>query len=147
MKQGSRLLTVALAVAFTSGVAFAQGGDEGDGGDSSDLDVFIRVLPANADLPDAATREIELPVDEQGDPRPSEQGVEHGGSGLETANAAREDGRAFGQESAAAAQENREDVERDSRPDPEDLPDQVPDNPGPPDTPGPPETPPGGPPN
>lgn len=145
MRQASRLFTVALALAFSSSVAFAQGDD--DGNNTEDLDVFIRVLPANADLPEAATREIELPVDEQGDPRPSDQGVEHGGSGLETANAAREDGRTFGQESAAAARENREDVERGSRPDPEDLPDQVPNDPGPPDTPGPPETPPAGPPN
>lgn len=139
MKLASRCLTVALALAFAGNVAFAQG-DGGEGGEGDDLDVFMRVLPANAELPEAATREIELPrdgEDENAPFRPSEQGVNNGGEGLETANDAREDGRAFGQEAAAAAQENRENLGRGSRPDLEDLPDQVPDDiPAPPETPG-----------
>jgi hypothetical protein len=148
MKRANQLLATTLALVLGASPAFAQDAGEDDG----DLDVTMRLLPANAELPDAATREIELPVNDEGEFRASEQGIENSLAGIETANAAREDGRAFGQEAAAAAQENRENMGRGSRPDLEELlPEQVPNVPEIPDRPDRPETPelpevPGGPP-
>ena len=106
-----------------------------------DLEITMTLMPENGDLPDAVTRELTLPVFPEGDEGesiPSQQGVDNSADGLATANQAREDGRAFGQEIAAAAQENRENLGRGR---PEDLPMGPPDDlPGvPEDLPGPPE--------
>jgi hypothetical protein len=131
----------ALTLSLSASWVFAQ---EGEGGD--DLDVTMTLMPEGADLPDAVTRELELPRytegENEGEYIPSSQGVENSANGLETANAAREDGRAFGEAAAEAAQDNREEHSRGNMPDLENLlPDQVPDMPGPPDRPGPPDAP------
>jgi hypothetical protein len=132
------LVITALALTLTAGSAFAQDGTEGEEADEA-LDLTMTLMPQDAELPDVVTADIELPKDEEGLPIPSEQGVEHGGEGLETANLAREDGRAFGEAAAAAAQENREDVSRGSMPDlGELLPDNVPEIPEIPEHPTPP---------
>lgn len=134
------LLTATFAFAFIGGPAFAQATPEGDADEI--LEPTIALLPEDADLPDAVTNAIELPE------VASAEAIERSTKGLETANLAREDGRAFGEAAAAAAQENRENVSRGSRPDlSELLPDQVPavptipDLPNLPDVPGPPSTP------
>ncbi len=110
------ILITAFGCAVTGTSAFAQGSDP-----------TLTLMPQGATLPDAVTAAIDLPTDEEGVYIPADAAIEHGAQGLETANAAREDGRAFGEATAAAAQENREDVARGSRPDLEELlPDQVP---------------------
>jgi hypothetical protein len=126
-----------------------------------DLDITMTLMPEGSERPDAVTRELTLPVFPEGDeaagePIPSEQGVANSANGLDIANQARADGRAFGQAAAEAAQENREDLGRGSRPDdlpgppddlpgpPDNLPSQPEDLPGPPDNvPGPPDNLPG----
>jgi hypothetical protein len=131
MKQLLLVTAFALALAGTSALA-----DDGDADDG--LDVTITLMPEDADLPDAVTAAIELPQDEEG-PIPNEEGVEHSADGLETANLAREDGRAFGEATAASADENRENLGRGSLPDLEDLvPDNVPETPDLPEIPSPP---------
>ena len=143
MKLTKFLITSALVFALSGTWALAQDNGDGEDGDS-DLDVTMTLLPENAQQPDAVTRELELPRDDEGAYRASQEGVENSAAGLEAANLAREDGRAFGQDTAAEAQENRENIGRESRPNLEDLlPDQVPDVPNLPDVPGPPATPPG----
>lgn len=147
MKLMKRLTATMLMAALGANPAFAQddGDDDGnDGGD--DLDVTITVIPEDADLPDAVTAELTLPMDEEGNYIPSEEGVENSAEGLATANEARADGRAFGEAAAEAAQENRENLGSGSRPDLEDLipgsPPGIPDDiPGPPELPERPEVP------
>lgn len=118
-----------------------------------DLEITMTLMPEDGDLPDAVTRELTLPVFPEGDenaddPIPSQQGVDNSANGLTTANQAREEGREFGREAAAAAQDNRENLGRGGRPEdlpfgvPDDLPELPDDLPGPPDDlPGPPDTP------
>ena len=104
------------------------------------LEITMTLLPASAQTPDAVTKTIELPKRPDGSDIPSAAGVEHSANGLATANAAREDGRAFGQATAAAARENRENATRASRPDPSEQrpePPETPETPAP-DRPGPP---------
>ena len=134
----TRLLTMTvLASALICGTAAAQ--DERKRGNSdAALEITMTLLPANAGTPDAVTKTIELPKDEDGNYIPSAAGVEHSAGGLETANAARENGRAFGEAAAAAARENRENATRASRaaaseerPDPPETP-EPPDRPSPP---------------
>jgi hypothetical protein len=106
---------VALASAFVGGSAIAQEARE-RGYERAALELTMILIPANAQTPDAVTKTIELPKDDgSGAYVPSAQGVEHSAQGLETANAAREDGRAFGQATAAAARDNRENASRASR--------------------------------
>jgi hypothetical protein len=89
----------------------------------------IALLPEDAELPEVVTAAIDLPKDAEGDYRPSATAVERSAAGIATANAAREDGRAFGERTAAQAKENRELRTRGERPDlAELLPDQVPDD-------------------
>jgi hypothetical protein len=127
-------LLISTALALSANVALAQDGEEGE--TDSDLDVTMTVIPEDVELSEAVILELEIPRDAEGEFRASEQGVINSASGLDTANAAREDGRSFGQETAAAAQENRESLGRESRPDLEDLlPDQVPNLPEIPDFP------------
>jgi hypothetical protein len=110
----------------------------------------VVLLPEGAELPDVVTAAIDLPKDADGEYRPSAKAVESSAKGLATANAAREDGRAFGAQMAANAADNRETHARETRRDlSEHLPDQVPDHVTPPEIPvtppetpvGPPETP------
>jgi hypothetical protein len=103
----------------------------------------VVLLPEGAELPDVVTAAIDLPRDAAGDYRPSVSAVESSAKGLATANAAREDGRAFGAQMAVNAADNRETHSRGSRPDLSDLlPDQVPDHVSPPSLPEPPVAPP-----
>jgi hypothetical protein len=110
---------VAVALAWTlGGSALAQ-----------DSEGTMVLVPDGVELPDVVTDAIDLPKDENGEYRASAAGVEHSAKGLAVANAAREDGRAFGEQMAAAAKENREDHLRGRMPDLSDLrPDHVPDN-------------------
>jgi hypothetical protein len=111
------MLTVALAWAL-GGSALAQNGEE-----------TIVLLPEGVELPDVVTAALDLPKDENGEYRASAEGVAHSAKGLDIANAAREDGRAFGEQTAALAKENREDHARGRMPELSDLrPDQVPDH-------------------
>jgi hypothetical protein len=114
-----KLRSVLVAASLTlSGYAFAQ-----------DAEQTIALLPEGAELPDVVTAAIDLPKDADGEYRPSARAVDSSAKGLATANAAREDGRAFGQSMAEQAKENRELRTRGERPDLADLlPDQVPDH-------------------
>jgi len=117
MKSTSSLLAVALASSLC-GSAFAQRGEE-----------TIVLLPEGVELPDVVTKTIDLPQDENGEYRASEEAIAQSAEGIATANAAREDGRTFGEQMAAAAKENREVHTRSQMPYLSDLrPDHVPDN-------------------
>lgn len=127
------LIAPALALGLSGADALAQDGD------ADDLDVTITLMAEDAEESDAVTRTLELPTNDEGEYIPSDQGVDNSAKGLETANAAREDGRAFGEATAAAAQESRENLGRGERPNLEDLvPDHVPNVPELPETPSPP---------
>ena len=116
-KSTSSLLAVALASSLC-GSAFAQRGEE-----------TIVLLPEGVELPDVVTNTIDLPKDENGEYRASEEAIAQSAKGIAIANAAREDGRTFGEQMAAAAKENREVHTRSQMPDLSDLrPDHVPDN-------------------
>jgi hypothetical protein len=133
-------LAAAVFIAMSSG-AVAQGKSDAKSLDSR-LEQTMALLPQGAELPSAVTEAIDLPKDDEGEYRPNAAAIEHSAHGLEIANLAREDGRAFGQATAAAAQENREDHARGSRPDVADLrPDDVPAQPTLPDLPDLPELP------
>lgn len=109
---------VAATSLILSGYAFAQDGEQ-----------TIALIPEGAELPDVVTAAIDLPKDADGEYRPSARAVEASAKGIATANAAREDGRAFGERMAAQAKEDRELRTRGERPDfAELLPDQVPDD-------------------
>lgn len=125
------LIVTGFAVGLATGPAFAQ-----DGEDTTDaLDQTVALMPESAESADAVTGRIELPKDENGEFIASVEGVEHSARGLETANLAREDGRAFSEAAASAAQQNREDYGRGSTPDLGTLlPDQAPDVPDRPET-------------
>jgi hypothetical protein len=141
MKNTSAFIASAFATLLGAS-SLAQNGEE-----------TVVLLPEGAELPDVVTAAIDLPRDADGEYRPSANAVESSAKGFATANAAREDGRAFGAQMAANAADNRETRARGSRPDlSERLPDQVPDHvslpslpeppAAPPETPvGPPETP------
>src|SRR5262245_30428001 len=134
MKNTSAFIASSLAC-LLSASSFAQSGEE-----------TVVLLPESAELPDVVTAAIDLPKDADGEYRPAVQAVESSAKGLTTANAAGEDGRAFGAQMAANAAENRETHTRGTRPDLGDLlPDQVPDHVTPPSLPevpvAPPETP------
>jgi len=135
-------LTLSLSVSW----AYAQ---DGDGDETDVLEVTMRLLPPGAQASEEALRELTLPTrmeidEETGEPIevaiPSEQGQLHGGEGLLRANEARFEGVANGAAAAEAAQNNREELGRGTRPDLDELrPDNVPDDvPGPPENPGPP---------
>lgn len=132
-----RLIAItALAGAMSSLSAVAQDApDRGDEGKDSVLELTMALIPANAQTPAAVTATIELPKNEStGAYIPSARGVEHAAGGLDTANRAREEGRAFGEATAEAARENRENVGRASR----DAASSEPPPPTPPETPDPP---------
>jgi hypothetical protein len=125
------LLVTAVAFAVSGASAFADDADRTVGA----LEVTMKLMPERATLPDVVTAAIDLPKHEDGTYVPSAAAVEHSARGLETANAARENGRAFGEAMAAAARESREDATHGQRPDPADLPDHVPELPTPPERP------------
>jgi hypothetical protein len=88
------------------GWALALAGTSASGQDTANEDAAnstMTVIPQDAELPDAVTKELVLP-DEA-----SEAAREHSATGLAKANEAREDGRAFGQATAAAAREHAQD--------------------------------------
>ena len=105
-----------------------------------ELELTMTLMPANAELPEAVTKTIELPASAA--PRgaeASEAGRERAGDaranrqeGLDTAAEARERGLEFGEAMAEQARENREDAGRGDPP--ATPPDGPPDDlPGPPD--------------
>jgi hypothetical protein len=113
-----RLIAItALTGAIICGSAVAQDAeDRSDEHKDSVLELTMALIPANAQTPAALTATIELPKNEStGAYIPSAQGVEHSADGLDTANLAREEGRAFGEATAEGARENRENVGRASR--------------------------------
>jgi hypothetical protein len=129
------LLTITALASAVIGPAVAQ--DETERGNKNAvLELTMTLLPANAETPSVVTAAIELPKDASGAYIPSADGVEHSAPGLSTANLAREDGRAFGQATAAAARENRENATRASRDaeveGPPPAPPEPPDHPSPP---------------
>jgi hypothetical protein len=125
----SEILAIAAWTCVLGNWTFAEDGEQ-----------TMTLLPEDAESPDAVTKMLELPKNDEGEYIASEEGVTHSAEGLATANAARESGRAFGEEMAANARENHENFSRGVRPDLEDLlPGQVPD--GIPDTPAVPEIP------
>jgi hypothetical protein len=92
-------LTIAgLALALAAGPALAQD-ETGDDATGSTM----RVIPEDAQLPDAVTKEIALPDGASEDART------HSADGLAKANDAREHGRDFGQATAAAARDHAQD--------------------------------------
>jgi hypothetical protein len=127
-----RLLAItALTSAVIQGSAVAQ--DEAQRGNSDAvLELTMTLIPTNAKTSAAVTAIIELPKELSGDETPNTQGAERSSRGLDRANSAREDGRAFGDAAAAAARDNREAASRASH----DA-----DNPPPPPTPEPPDRP------
>src|SRR5690349_21689987 len=115
MKMKSLALAASLIL---GGYVYAQDGEQ-----------TISLLPEGAELPDVLTAAITLPKDANGEYRPAAKAVERSAAGIATANAAREDGRAFGESTAAQAKENRELRTRGELPDLADrVPDQVPDH-------------------
>jgi hypothetical protein len=111
------LVAAGLALALSAGSARPQDAHDGKGDEANDLpDSTLTVIPEGAELPAVVTDNLDLPKHGE-DYLPAVQGVEHGGAGLETANLAREDGRAFGEALAAAAEQSREDFEHGSKPD------------------------------
>ena len=132
MKFVSSFVSTALAC-LASASSFAQTGEE-----------TVVLLPEGAQRPDIVTAAIDLPKDANGNYRPSVKAVEKSAKGHATANAARENGRAFGAQMAANAANNRETRARETHPDhaPPPAPPETPV--GPPNTPGtPPVSPPG----
>ena len=113
-----RLIAItALASTITWLSAIAQDAPNGDDKNKDALlELTMALIPADAKTPAVVTATIELPKNEStGAYIPSAQGVEHSAHGLDTANRAREDGRAFGEATAAAARDNRENASRASR--------------------------------
>ena len=104
MKHSSSFVALALAC-LTSASSLAQSGEE-----------TVVLLPEGAQLPEVVTAAIDLPKDADGNYRPSVNAVESSAKGHATANAAREDGRAFGELMAANAADNRESLGRGTPP-------------------------------
>jgi hypothetical protein len=104
-----------LATALASAVGSNAGVAEGQQGrtEKAALPAPTMVLiPANARTPAAVTSAIELPRVDSNGAIGSARGAERKASGPETPNRAREDGRAFGEATAAAARDNRENATR-----------------------------------
>ncbi len=116
--QGNRVKRLfaiaALASTVMGGTVIAQ--NEAERGIKNPvLELTMTLIPMDAESSSVVTAKIDLPKDAGVDYLPSAAGVEHSARGLSTANAAREDGRAFGAATAAAARENRENAGRTSR--------------------------------
>ena len=118
----SLLLISVFVLSLVSGSAFAQEGDD------EDLDVTMTLMPEGAELPDAVTRELELPRDSEDDDEARGDRASGIAEGSETADAARSDGLAVAADNAAeaaaealanaveAAADNREELGRDGVP-------------------------------
>ncbi len=133
------LSVLSLAFLLSAGSAYAQATDE-NGGDEGELTITLIPDP-EADLPEAVTKQISLPL-----PNASDADNENSADGraiadgrlvrrqdsLDTATDARNRGSEFGADMAADAQLNRENF---SRGDALDLPGLVPDIPVVPDIP------------
>jgi hypothetical protein len=149
MKTTKYIGAISMAFLLIAGAVNAQDTDEGE--------LTMTLIPdANANLPEAVTRMIELPESASDEGRAnSAGGLETANdartrrqAGLDTANDAKERGREFGADMAEAAQNNRANAGRGAtpeRPNFPDLPDSVPDSvpdlpegPNPPNPPGPP---------
>ena len=141
MKLSHSVIVALGTYALSVGWAFAQDGEDGDEGENADLEVTITLMHEDAHRPEHLMEDIALPtdgVDEEGNPIfiPSEAGLTNSAFGLERANAAREDGQAFGEAMSTAAHDRTENLGRGMKPDLQDLlPDQAPDVPGGPDGP------------
>ena len=129
-------ITALTVLVLTGGTAVAQ---------DDVLAVTMTILPEQAEAPDDVLRDIELPPDVFEDSVAAEQGEANSQTGRDTADAARLDGREFGEEARELAEDNRERFGRggergntDAAPDdlpvvPENtpnLPENVPDVPG-----------------
>jgi hypothetical protein len=114
MKRTTAWIVGMSALTLVSVGAWAQ---DTDAGEEDGLDVTMTLMPEGSDESAAITNEIELPTkdSEEEDYIPSEQAVENSRVGLDTANAARDDGRAFGEEAKNLAEDNRERFGRGSR--------------------------------
>jgi len=99
------LAITALTGAISCGSALAQDETPRTNRDTT-LELTMALMPTNATTADAVTSIIELP-NELSDGK-SSHGAKHSAHGLDTANRAREDGRGFGKDAAAAARDNRE---------------------------------------
>jgi hypothetical protein len=99
-------LIIALAgLLLVSGGALAEDGE--NDGDNDELDVTMAMIPDHTQESDKVTRELTLPtVDEV--PIVPQTAVDNSKAGLDAANAARVDGKAFGQEARNLAEDNRE---------------------------------------
>lgn len=148
MKSAEFLSALSLVFLLSAGSAYAQdpGEDPGDEGEMT-----IRLIPdPDTDLPGAVTKPIALP-----DAASGGEGVMNSAAGLamaagrlqrrqdglDTAAAARADGRAFGAAMVEAAQADRANLSRANAsdlPTPPDLPNLPPDGPNPPGQPNPP---------
>jgi hypothetical protein len=107
------LAITALTSAIIHGSVIAQ--DEAQRGNrDAVLELTMTLIPKNAKTSAAVTAIIELPKKSDGDDVANAQGADRGARGLDTANAAREDGRALGEAAAAAARDNREAASRAS---------------------------------
>ncbi len=129
-----------LAVLLSAQSTFAQDADDNAGSEDGEITIMLIADP-NAQLPEAVTNYIELPMSASPEGQANnglETANENRQRGLEIVLDAQERGREFGQDMAEAAQESVENLGRgrglENRPDP-------PDPPGPPDTPGPPNPP------
>ena len=140
MKLADLLMLTTAASLLSCSWAHAQVAENSgsDGGDQS-LDLTMTLLPEGATLPDAVTRVIELPEAASDRARDSanpglesaDNARERRDTGLEIAADAIEGGREFGQAMREQAQESRENAGRADPPDRPELPDHVPDSPGP----------------
>ena len=91
----------------------------------------MTLMATNATTSAAVTSIIELPKESSGDDAASAHGGKRGAHGLDTASRAREDGRGFGKDAAAAARDSREaagraahGVDKPPPPAPPELPDR-----------------------
>jgi hypothetical protein len=122
------------ALTLMSVGAWAQDSDKGE---DDGLDVTMTLMPESAEESAAITNEIDLPKNDLEEYIPSAQAVENSPVGLDTANAARDDGRAFGEDAKNLAEDNRERFGRGGRtPDLDSLiPEEAPDTPSVPEPP------------
>ena len=116
------------ALTSAIGCCSASAQDEAQRGNrDTALELTMTLMPTNAKTSAAVTAIIELPKE----PSANAKGGEHSARGQDTANRAREDGRGFGKDAAAAARDNREAAGRASHgagkpppPAPPELPDR-----------------------
>lgn len=100
-----------LSQAFDGGSSSAEGHSpsgepaRAQGAVPTAFDATMTLIGATEQLPEAVTRNLELPKDDSGAFLPAPQAVSRSAEGLSTATLARRDGRAFGRATAEAARE------------------------------------------